>query len=158
VAAPKPAAGLAAGAATRAVGLSGTTVLVVDDEPTVRNICRAALQKSGCSVLLAEDGPSGLRLIEERGADIRLVLLDLGMPGMSGRQMLEKVRASGSRLPVIVFSGYSEREVAREFEGLGVARFLQKPFPSTRLAAMVAETLETIETGRRLEALPVGTR
>jgi CheY-like chemotaxis protein len=118
------------------------TVLVVDDEPTVRQICRIALEKAGCSVLLAEDGPHGLQYLAEKGKNIRLMLLDLGMPGMNGRQMLEQARAAGWSVPVIVFSGYSEREVAREFDGLEISSFLQKPFSSVRLAAEVGEILD----------------
>jgi DNA-binding response OmpR family regulator len=70
-----------------------------------------------------------------------LILLDLGMPGMNGRQVLEKIRASGVTVPVIVFSGYSENEVAREFRGLNISSFLQKPFLAAGLTAKVAEIL-----------------
>jgi CheY-like chemotaxis protein len=117
------------------------TILVIDDEPTVLAVCRTALERTGCNVLLAHDGPHGLRQLAERGSDIRLILLDLGMPGMNGRQVLEKIRASGASVPVIVFSGYSENEVAREFEGLNISSFLQKPFLAARLTAQVAEVL-----------------
>jgi signal transduction histidine kinase len=117
------------------------TILVIDDEPTVLAVCQAALERTGCNVLLSHDGPHGLRQVAERGSEIRLILLDLGMPGMNGRQVLEKIRASGATVPVIVFSGYSENEVAREFEGLNISSFLQKPFLATRLTAKVAEVL-----------------
>jgi PAS domain S-box-containing protein len=124
---------------------SDATILIVDDEPTVRQVCRVALEKAGYSVLLAADGPAGLALLEERGNDIQLMLLDLGMPGMNGRQALQKARTAGHNLPVIVFSGYSELEVAREFEGLRISSFLQKPFSSSRL---VAEVARAVEAGR----------
>jgi CheY-like chemotaxis protein len=117
------------------------TILVIDDEPTVLTVCRTALERTGCNVLLSHDGPHGLRQLAERGSEIRLILLDLGMPGMNGRQVLEKIRASGASVPVIVFSGYSENEVAREFEGLNISSFLQKPFLAARLTAQVAEVL-----------------
>jgi PAS domain S-box-containing protein len=121
---------------------SGSTVLIVDDEPTVRQVCRVALQKAGFSVLLAEGGTEALRLLAEKGNDIRLMLLDLGMPGMNGRGVLERVRAAGKDLPVIVFSGYSEHEVAREFEGLHISCFVQKPFSAGRLTAEVSRILD----------------
>ncbi|HVW83064.1 MAG TPA: response regulator, partial [Bryobacteraceae bacterium] len=117
------------------------TVLVIDDEAIVRQVCQTALESAGCSVLLAEDGQQGLQCLEEKGSEIQLILLDLGMPGMNGRQVLERVRATGRSIPVIVFSGYSEKEVTREFEGLRISSFLQKPFSSTRLAAEVAGVL-----------------
>ena len=118
------------------------TILVVDDERTVRQVCRMALEKAGCSVILAEDGAIGLRCLEEHGDEIQLMLLDLGMPGLNGRQVLEQARAAGRTLPVIVFSGYSEHEVAREFEGLQIAAFLQKPFSAARLTAEVTRVLD----------------
>jgi DNA-binding NtrC family response regulator len=70
------------------------------------------------------------------------MLLDLGMPGMNGRGVLERVRAAGKDLPVIVFSGYSEHEVAREFEGLHISCFVQKPFSAGRLTAEVSRILD----------------
>jgi PAS domain S-box-containing protein len=121
---------------------SDATILIVDDEPAVRQVCRAVLGKAGFGVLMAEDGPAALRMLEEKGGEIQLMLLDQGMPGMNGRQVLERARSAGRDLPVIVFSGYSEREVAREFAGLGISSFLQKPFSSGGLASEVAKVIE----------------
>ena len=93
-------------------------------------------------MLLAEDGKRGLELLRDKDKEIQLVLLDLGMQGMNGRQVLEQARAAGHTQPVIVFSGYSEHEVAREFAGLDISSFLQKPFSPARLTAAVAEVLD----------------
>ena len=131
-----------ADAAQRKSMPGAATILAIDDEPSVLKVCRAALERTGCTVLMAEDGPRGLRCLEEKGNEIQLILLDLGMPGMNGREVLEKIRASGNSVPVIVFSGYSEKEVAREFAGLNISSFLQKPFHASRLAAQVAEALD----------------
>jgi PAS domain S-box-containing protein len=130
------------GEAQSAAPSSDATILIVDDEPAVRQVCRAVLGKAGFCVLIAEDGPAALRMLEEKGGEIQLMLLDQGMPGMNGRQVLERARSAGRDLPVIVFSGYSEREVAREFEGLGISSFLQKPFSSGGLASEVAKVIE----------------
>jgi len=81
---------------------AAATILVVDDEPAVLKVCRTALERAGCSVLLAEDGPRALRFIEEKGDGIQLMLLDLGMPGMSGRQVLEKKPFLAARLAAAV--------------------------------------------------------
>jgi CheY-like chemotaxis protein len=126
------------------------TILIVDDEPTVRQICKTALERTGCIVLLAEDGKRGLQFLEDEATSIDLILLDLGMPGMDGRQVLERVRAAGITLPVIVFSGYSENEVALGFEGLSVSSFLQKPFSASRLVTRVADVLTEV---RYLDAI-----
>jgi CheY-like chemotaxis protein len=139
---PKHDAGPSASVGTERRTIPGAaTILVIDDEPTVLAVCQAALERTGCNVLLSHDGSHGLQQLAERGSEIRLILLDLGMPGMNGRQVLEKIRAGGATVPVIVFSGYSEKEVAREFQGLNISSFLQKPFLATHLTAQVAEVL-----------------
>jgi CheY-like chemotaxis protein len=124
-------------------GARRCVVLVVDDEAAVRKLCRISLERTGCSVLLAESGADGLDCLRKEGKRIDLMLLDLGMPGMNGRQVLERAREEGFETPVVVSSGYSEKEVAREFEGLNIASFLQKPFVASRLTAVVAEVLES---------------
>jgi CheY-like chemotaxis protein len=134
---------------TQPVRESAPAVLVIDDEPSVRQTCRLALEKAGCTVYLAGDGEQGLRCLEEMGDEIGIMLLDLGMPDMNGRQVLERVRASGRSLPVVVLSGYGEREVAREFEGLDVSAVLQKPFVASRLTDIVAEVLNRTPVAAR---------
>jgi len=140
----EPAAAPGTGATPQSLPAAGprAAILVIDDETTVRNICRITLERASFPVLLAEDGKRGLELLGDKDKEIQLVLLDLGMQGMNGRQVLEQARAAGHTQPVIVFSGYSEHEVAREFDGLDISSFLQKPFSPARLTAAVAEVLD----------------
>ena len=146
----KASAGTAATRQPTAISGARTTILVIDDESTVRNICRIALDRSGFPVILAEDGTRGLHFLREKSKEIQLILLDLGMPGLNGRQVLEQARAAGHSQPVIVFSGYSEHEVAREFDGLKISSFLQKPFSPARLTAEVTAVLDAERRAHRV--------
>ena len=104
-------------------------VLVIDDEEFVRSVTQSALTRQGYEVLLAENGPEALRIFDSRPNDITLVLLDINMPEMSGREVLSELGRRGSRVPVLVMSGFSEMEVNRHFGGLRIAGILEKPFP-----------------------------
>jgi len=113
-------------------------ILVVDDEEIVRTTARAMLLSRGYQVLLAEDGQKALEIFGERKGEIALVLLDMAMPLMSGEETLRLLKSLRPDLPVIVSSGYSEREAIRRFGGLGVAGFLQKPYTVNALLDKVA--------------------
>jgi two-component system phosphate regulon response regulator OmpR len=85
------------------------TVLVVDDDADARLLLRAVLESEGLEVVDVEDGASALDVVEGR-PDLRLVLLDLHMPGLDGRDVLDRIRAhpSSAALPVMVRSGSTE--------------------------------------------------
>lgn len=116
-------------------------VLVVDDEDFVRRMLGRALQATGFEVLVAEDGEAGLRVFEERAADLRVVLLDLTMPKMSGVETFQRMRALNAKVPVVLVSGYSEEEATARFTGTGLAGFLQKPFTVESLRAKIEEVV-----------------
>jgi CheY-like chemotaxis protein len=118
------------------------TVLVVDDEETVREMARRALEYSGFKVLLADSGVGAIDLYKRHPGDLVMVLLDLSMPGMSGQETLPELRKIRPEVPIIVSSGYSESETMRLFEGHNVSAFLQKPYTSSRLAELVVSTLK----------------
>jgi PAS domain S-box-containing protein len=118
-------------------------VLVIDDEEFIRSVTQSALSRQGYEVLLAENGPEALRIFDSRPNDITLVLLDINMPEMSGREVLNELGRRGSRVPVLVMSGFSEMEVNRHFEGLRIAGILEKPFSTKDLA----RGIERIRTG-----------
>jgi PAS domain S-box-containing protein len=116
-------------------------VLVIDDEQIVRQTTRAALRKAGYEVILAESGEEGLALFTARSHSIGLVILDMSMPGMNGKETMEKLRRIHRTIPVLIFSGYSEQQVHQHFEGLNISGFLQKPFSSHQIASAVHELL-----------------
>jgi CheY-like chemotaxis protein len=117
------------------------TVLVIDDEAIVRQATRVMLRRAGYSVLLAESGYQGLEIFSVSGTQIGLVILDMSMPEMSGKETLTRLRKLDGRVPVLIFSGFSEEQVQRHFEGLKVSGFVQKPFTGHRITSAVHAVL-----------------
>jgi two-component system cell cycle sensor histidine kinase/response regulator CckA len=125
---------------TEPVRLNGS-VLVVDDEETVRGVVSDVLETFGATVLPAAGGEEALALLRAHGDRIALVLLDLTMPGISGEETLRRFRAMNARPPVIIMSGYGETETMKRSTDLGVAGFIQKPFEIATLLARVTPHL-----------------
>jgi CheY-like chemotaxis protein len=122
--------------------LSGAgTVLVVDDDDTVRRVAQLTLKRHGYTVLTAANGAEGVELFTRHTAEIRCVILDLTMPVMSGEEALRRIAATRAGVPVILSSGYTEAEALRRFAGQGLAGFLQKPYQAATLAAKVRDAI-----------------
>lgn len=114
------------------------TVLVVDDEEIVRNTAKAALERVNYKVLLAAHANAALQAITDtQSGPLSLILLDMTMPGMKGKDIMLKIRQLGVTVPVLICSGYSEAEVYQEFFGLDIAGVLQKPFTTQQLRAKI---------------------
>jgi two-component system cell cycle sensor histidine kinase/response regulator CckA len=122
-------------------GPQGATVLIVDDDPTVRALARRALLPRGFQVREASDGASALRILQQHPHEIWLVLTDLMMAGMSGGELAARVLAAPSRPQVLLMSGCSRAEL----DGLGPLHaqlpYLRKPFVPEQLASRVQELL-----------------
>jgi PAS domain S-box-containing protein len=113
------------------------TVLVVDDEQMILRTARNALQRHGCSVLVAESGVDAIDLFQQHADDVSIIILDLSMPGMSGLEVLPELRRVRQDVPVLITSGYSEAETLRLFAGHKISGFLQKPYTSRKLVERV---------------------
>jgi two-component system, cell cycle sensor histidine kinase and response regulator CckA len=123
--------------------LDGTeTILIVDDEAAVRLVLRAILQYRGYKVLEASSGEEALRQMEKGPGDVRLVLLDLDMPGLNGLATLARLRQVAPGLPVILSSGSRMDDPAGELARSGAAGFVEKPFRNQDLAHLVRATLD----------------
>jgi signal transduction histidine kinase/CheY-like chemotaxis protein len=116
-------------------------VLLVDDEPYVRNIGTHALTRAGYTVVTASDGQQALARFKEQ-AGLVAVILDATMPKMSSEEVLREIHRQQPDLPVLLSSGYSEREVSARFEGLTWAGFIQKPYRPTELVSTVGKLLK----------------
>jgi CheY-like chemotaxis protein len=124
-----------------AAAAGGRTILLVDDEEIVREMTRAVLDQEGHTVLLAGGGEEAVRVAEGFSGVIDLLVTDVIMPGLSGRDTAARIRAARPGTPVIYVSGYTA-DVLGEGEALGPGtRFLQKPFPPAALVAAVREAL-----------------
>ena len=133
----------------RSEGLAGSaTVLVIDDEPIVRQTAKAMLERYGYTVLLAENGKEGVDLFRVTADRIDLVILDMTMPVMSGEETLRNLRLIRTDVTVLLSSGYNEVEAIRRFTGKGLAGFIQKPYSAVDLA----ETVKAAFQGRRTAA------
>jgi CheY-like chemotaxis protein len=117
-------------------------VLVVDDDASARLLMRSVLEKQGFEVLEADDGPPALALLDEYG-DVSLVMLDLNMPQLHGREVLARIRGSigTAGLPVVVLTGIEDPRVEIELLKAGADDYLRKPIDPQRLAVRVQAVL-----------------
>ncbi|CAN5299375.1 hypothetical protein BH09PSE6_BH09PSE6_14290 [soil metagenome] len=112
-------------------------VLVVEDESTVRDLVVEVLQDAGYRTLEAEDGPSGLRLLESN-MRIDMLVTDVGLPGMNGRQLADAARRLRANLPVLFMTGYAENAFVADGALESGMDIITKPFALDLLAARVA--------------------
>ncbi len=124
------------------------TIVLVEDNEAVRALARRALTSDGYQVIEAGNGEEAIRLVRDRLAGIALVVTDVVMPVMGGRELVARLRAMRPDLRVVFTSGYaSDPETAQHAQMLG-ASFLQKPFVPSALRRTVREALDTAATTR----------
>jgi PAS domain S-box-containing protein len=150
-AAGPPATKAAAPAPARGEG-AGATLLLVEDEASVRAIAREMLVASGYTVLEAATGPEALAVAQRAKQPIDLVITDVVLPGMSGGELADRLRAARPALRVLFTSGHSDEAIGRH----GVSRtdraFLQKPFTYEAFVAKVREALSRPAEDRKRAA------
>ncbi len=112
-------------------------ILLVDDEDAVRRVAKAALERYGYTVTLAEDGYQAVDIFSRTEEQMILVILDVAMPGMGGEETFRRLKAIRPEVPVLLSSGFDELEAARRFQDGGIAGFLQKPYTVAQLAEKV---------------------
>jgi DNA-binding NtrC family response regulator len=97
-----------------------------------------ALERTGLRVFLADGSAQGMEMFFAHRGDLAAIIVDMTMPGMSGREVLRAIRAEDPALPLIAMSGYSDFNLEKEAAELHLAGFVAKPFRSTDLADAVA--------------------
>ncbi len=117
-----------------------STILITDDEKSIRNTLREILEFENYNVLEAENGENALGVLEKEGVD--LLLLDIKMKGMDGIEVLENVKSRGWALPVILISGHGNIEIAVEATRKGAYDFLEKPPDLNRMLVSIRNALE----------------
>jgi CheY-like chemotaxis protein len=132
----EPAGAAAAAAAT------GVTVLLADDDPAVREIATLMLEQAGYTVWVAEDGRQAVEMFRAHRGEVRLVVLDMTMPVMSGEEAFLEIRELAPDIPVILSSGYNEQDSTARFVGRGLAGFIQKPYRYQALVEKIAAVLD----------------
>ena len=119
---------------------SEANILVIDDEESMRDSCRQALLRDENRVEVAEDGVKGLAILEKESFD--LVILDLKMPGLSGMEVLKKIKEEDPEIVVVVITGYATVESAVEAMKAGAYDFIPKPFTPDSLRMISKRALE----------------
>jgi response regulator RpfG family c-di-GMP phosphodiesterase/nitrogen-specific signal transduction histidine kinase len=119
------------------------TVLVVDDEVTVRTVVSAIAAANGFEVLTAKEGREAIRVLEQHPAEIDVALVDLSMPGIDGVEAIGRMRDIQGGLKTILMSGYDKQEMEALYPACSIDTFLQKPFDSAQLMARLREALDS---------------
>ncbi len=125
--------------------MSPLRVLLVEDDDDNRELMAEVLAASGCEVLAAATGQEGLRLLAERS--VHVVVTDVGMPGMGGLEVARAAKAIAPSVPVVIVTGFAEREDIARARGKEVDAVLVKPVDPDALAQAVTEVGEA--RGRR---------
>ena len=119
------------------------TVFLVEDEPIVRSMASQVLREQGYTVLESTNGVEALRVAEERASEeLHLLLTDVVMPLMGGRDLAERLRTQHPETRVLYTSGYTDVAVVHADQGESSTDFIQKPFPPVALALKVREVLD----------------
>jgi len=126
-------------------------ILVIDDDPGVRESMTRMLRGAGFSVLAASSGEEGFDLA--RGDTFDVILSDMRMPGLSGLDVLRKLRDVNVDACFIVMTGFGTVDTAVEAMKLGAVDFLEKPFEDDRLIAMIESAIRQAEPAARNEAV-----
>lgn len=117
------------------------TILLIDDEELVQATASTILSKLGYRVISAENGKKGIELYKAHREEINLVILDMIMPVMGGKETFMSIHSIDPSLPVIVSSGFSRDEDQEALSRLGVSGYLRKPFHRVELAEMISKLL-----------------
>jgi DNA-binding NtrC family response regulator len=126
-------------------------ILIIDDEPILRDSLEVALKTSGYEALTARTGEEGLELFEKESPD--LVLLDHWLPGINGDEVLRRIKEAGSEIPVIIMTAQGSIELAVNSMKMGAFDFLVKPFELDQIEALIKRGLERIRLKKELEWL-----
>ncbi len=117
------------------------TVLVVDDEVVIRDLMYDVLSDKGYSVYTASDGVEGIKIFNEHPDKIDLVILDIIMPNMDGKEMFDQIKAINKDVKIIVISGFSKPKVKESLQKSGVDGFIAKPFNIADMLVQIEQLL-----------------
>jgi heterodisulfide reductase subunit A len=119
--------------------MSEKTILVVDDEPIVRESIRDWLKEAGYNVMTAETGEEAIKLLEKH--DISILVIDVRLPGRTGISVLKDVKARKPQIKSIVITAYPSEELSEEAKKQGAVDYLVKPINPDDLEVLIRETL-----------------
>jgi CheY-like chemotaxis protein len=117
------------------------TILLVDDEAMIRKTAGTMLERLGYKVLFARDGLEALEIYQACREEIGIVLMDMIMPKLGGRQTFARLRELDHTLPIVICSGFSKVQDLDALKEKGISGFLQKPFRRAQLAQAVSASI-----------------
>ena len=126
---------------------AGMTILLAEDNDSVRGVVAGALKSAGYAVIQATNGIEALEAAEKAAAPIRLAILDVDMPKLGGRACMERIRAAHATLPIVLMTGFSNSNSLDA--GADAVTILQKPFPLLELVQLVGDLLTGVKTNER---------
>jgi CheY-like chemotaxis protein len=119
-------------------------ILVIDDEPGIRDLLDTLLSGKGYDVVLADSGQKGLEIFRRASADV--IVLDLKMPGMDGLTVLQQIRCLNPTQPVVILTGVGSPESEQQVRALGVTEYMEKEFSLHLLGDAVKRLLSKPES------------
>lgn len=116
-------------------------ILIIDDEEVIRITANAILQNLGYQVFMAADGLSGINIYNELHDSIDLIILDMILPGMNGKECFYELKKINSNAKIIISSGFSREEDLIELKEAGLKAFIRKPFHTADLSLKISEVI-----------------
>lgn len=117
-------------------------ILVIDDEVIIRDLLSDVLVEHNYDIILAEDGFKGIEEYKKNQSTIELIILDIIMPGMTGKEVFEKIREINDKAKIIITSGYSKQKITESLIANGANGFLPKPFNIDKLLGIIKALIE----------------
>ena len=117
-------------------------VMVVDDEPAVREVLREALEAEGCEVIVAESGQKALKLFDSAGGKLDIVFTDIGMPEMSGWELAREIRRRSDTIPLAIVSGWADAISCDDRQAIRADWVIAKPFDIGVIADIAKEVVQ----------------
>ena len=118
------------------------TILFIEDEEMLRDLVRTVVEAKGYTVLTASDGEEGIELFKKRRDDIGLVISDLGLPKISGDEVLKSIRSIAPAARLVVASGFIEDDTRSNLSELGVTHFIEKPYRPAEVLRTIRESID----------------
>ena len=116
------------------------SILLVDDDTSIREVTQAILNRKGFAVESASDGQKAFDLFKANPDKYNLIVTDLSMPNMSGIELCQAIRASGSDIPIMLSTGHLDIEDQKEYENIGITKSIQKPWTADELIERIHKT------------------
>jgi CheY-like chemotaxis protein len=125
-------------------------IMVVDDEHVIGTLCAQSLTDAGYEVVTVDSGFKCLELFQRAPRDYHLILLDLTMPGMSGEETFDRLRQISADVPIVVTTGYADKERLKEMMARGLAGYLRKPHGPAEMIMYIRAIIDSFALARPL--------